>query len=264
MNDEFLIKRIFELSDRCYRDNYPINSDFLSESELSEVYGKIKHQDIISSSINSVSYLIYGGREDADRNMICFIPDYMERDQFLEIERTENNLIKLLLVSPLNEKFVDSLSHRDFLGTLMGLGIKREKIGDIILDNQNAYIYVAADMASYIKDNLFRVKHTSMKVKELPLKDYEFKREFKNLSFSVASVRLDNIISGILNFAREKAKKLIKSEKVYVNGKIISDPAYKLDEEDKISIRGFGKYIYESEGGRSRKGKTYVSIKKYI
>ncbi|MBO8128108.1 MAG: hypothetical protein H0Z39_02770 [Peptococcaceae bacterium] len=153
------------------------------------------------------------------------------------------------------------LEHRDYLGALLGLGLRREKLGDcLVLDNGYAVIFVAAEVASFIEQHLDRVGRHTVVIKRL---EGEFQhqppppREYKA---SVASLRLDAIIAAAYHLPRTKAARLIEQGKVRVNWRVRTDPAMRLTEGDMISCRGYGRVWFLRHDGYSKKGKERVVL----
>ena len=156
--------RIRDLYEKAYNSNYLTHTCFLAASELAQFHAILRKQGISSKvhAVNGVPYLIFGGRADADRNVVVFLPDYMTEESFLAEEPAQGDVIRCLHVTPLNRKFTDALTHRDYLGALMNMGIERDQIGDILCGDAEAFIFVLSDMADIIARELTRVKHTSV------------------------------------------------------------------------------------------------------
>lgn len=202
-------------------------------------------------------YTLFGGAENSER----VIARFGDPDDFGYLQGFPIAIIK---AEPLLKKFADSLSHRDFLGAIMNLGIERKNIGDIIVNNSVAYIFVIDKMAQYILENLTKVKHTVIKtslVEDIPEGEL-YKTE--NCSFIVSSLRLDCIIAAVYNLSRNQTNEIFSSKKVFVNGKLTENTSHLIKENDIISVRGFGRFIFISTGGTSKKGRTYISIDLFV
>ena len=162
----------------------------------------------------------------------------------------------------LNEVSSDTVTHRDVLGSVMSLGIKRCKIGDIIVADK-VYFEVKNEITPYIISNLSKIKSKNVKpeIFEGALnKTYDF----KEIPMTVSSLRADCIISSLANLSRENAKDLIQSGKVSVNSKVFENPSKCLNQNDVISVRGSGKYIFSEIAGATKKDRLKIIIKKYI
>ncbi len=198
-------------------------------------------------------YALFGGTENSERVIARFgNPDDFGYEQDFPISIIE--------AKPKLKKFADTLSHRDFLGAIMNLGIERNNIGDIIVKDNVAYIFVIDKMAVYILKNLTKVKHTVIEATiKYNIPDGElFKTESR--AFPIASLRLDCVLASVYNLSRSQAVELFKEKKVFVNGKLIENISHVIKEKDVISLRGFGRFIYACEGGTSKKGKTYINV----
>ena len=158
-----------------------------------------------------------------------------------------------------------TLGHRDYLGALMGEGIKREKVGDILVSEKGAQIIIAAELADYLVHNFNKVGPVRISVKKAPiyaLKSIEI--QTINLKFTVSSPRIDNIIAGIFGVSRKDATFYIAHGKVFVSGREVSKPDLTLKGGEKIVLRGKGKAIYKGVSGTSKKGKAYINVDKYV
>lgn len=263
MDENKLFLKIIEDKFQRFKDYYAMdNSDFLSLEQQSTAAGFLR-------SARREGAFLYGGYSDAERKMVVFMPDYTGVTSEEEIEEwfTANPddcpLSVLDIKVPAAER--GKLSHRDYLGALMGEGIKREKVGDIIVSESGAQIVVAKEMAEYLCQNYRQVGRVSLSAKIVPISELntgEIKIEHEK--FTVPSPRLDNIVSGAFSVSRKDAVEAISRGKVFVNGVEMSKPDYSLKGGEKVVLRGKGKIIYKGESGTSRKGKTYVEIIKYV
>lgn len=263
--DKLLLGRIKDLARRSYEGNYVTNTDFLSASELYEVNALCAGEGLMTgrNQIEGVDFVIYGGPEEAERALICFLPSFMSEAEFLASEREQGDIISTILIEPVNRKFADELSHRDFLGALMNLGIERNRIGDIRSSASKGYVFVLKEVAGLICDELCRIKHTTVTCREVPVSDCDIVPEFCLVSGTVSSNRLDAILSLVYKLSRSKTAELVKSERVFVDGKTIVSPGYDLKDGERVSVRGFGKFEYKGESGVSKKGRLMISVKKY-
>ncbi len=202
-------------------------------------------------------FTLFGGVDGAERVVARFgNPD--------ELGYEEDFPIICIKVEPVLKKFADVLSHRDFLGAIMNLGIERDNIGDIIVNDSAAYIFVLNKMAEYVCENLDKVKHTVVKctvVNNIPESEF-YKTE--RVSFPVASLRLDCIIAAVYKLSRNQANELFVAKKIFVNGKLTENISHVLKEGDTVSARGLGRFVFSAVGGSSKKGKTYVYIDLYV
>ncbi len=260
--DTLLEGRINDLSKRAYNNDYLTHTNFLSASDISMFYSILRSLGLSDQvqKLNGVPFRIYGGHPDADRNVICFLPSYFSPEDFISLESATGDIIKCIHITPLNSKFADELTHRDFLGALMNMGIEREMIGDILIDGNDAYVFVVNDIAEIISKELCRIKHTSVSCSIVIPSECNVLPKFTHVSGSVASCRIDAIIAMVYHMSRGKSQDYINAEKVFVDGRIISDPGYTLKPGERISVRGIGKFIFSGIGPKTKKGRFYAEI----
>lgn len=248
MEDEQLLKKRFlDLSRQADNKGIVTFSDFLNLNELN-----IFHQ--VENTLVS-GFQIYGGYEFAERQMVAFLPDalYYEWDY-------PYSCIK---IEPAYPKFSDTLSHRDILGAVMNLGIERGKIGDILLKENTAYLFCTDSVKPYIFEQLEKIKHTIVKLSETDTKNLAIQPDFEHLSGIITSNRLDAVIACICKMSRSTASSMITSGKISVNGKEILHNTYVCKMGDILSIRSYGKYIFDAVSGETKKGRMKINYRKY-
>ena len=161
------------------------------------------------------------------------------------------------------EKFADTLSHRDFLGALMNLGIERDVLGDIKTGDKQAYLFCLESISEYIIDNLDKVKHTNVKckivdsMKELP------EEEPEEITILVSSERADGIISKVCKLSRNESLDLFRQGKVFINGRLCENNSKQITVGDVVNARGYGKFKVLSEPQMTRKGKLSMTVAVY-
>ncbi|WDC85882.1 YlmH/Sll1252 family protein [Caloramator sp. mosi_1] len=160
-----------------------------------------------------------------------------------------------------NFKF-EKLSHRDYLGALLSLGIKREKIGDINVFDDGAEIYVSKELSDYIVFNLNKIKHTGIKLEKITFEEARERVQFfKEIVVNAASLRIDAVISEVYNLSRSEASSLIKQGNVKINYISNDDQSYKLNDGDIVSVKGFGRFIFSSVIRNTKSQRLVLSIK---
>ena len=252
--DSLLKNRIRELDRQCYERDIIRATDFLDLREQS-----IFHS--LEGELSSSSHVLFGGHEDADRAMAFFLPSYMDAEYIGDYAA---ELMRLIKAEPINGRFTEELSHRDYLGALMNLGIERSKLGDILTEGGSACIFASSDIADYICDQLFRVRHTSVSCRIVELLACDIHPRFSELRINVASERADAVIAAVFRLPRETASSLIASGGAFMDGRELRKPSALLREGSRISVRGHGKFIYLGMENMTRKGRLYVDIKKYV
>lgn len=246
--EQLFRKRILELADTCFRRDVPVNTDFLTLSEQT-----IFHS--ISGMLPPVRFVLSGGFELSERKVVCFLPSYEES--------LWNPPFECLKISPLNRKFAEELSHRDYLGAIMNLGIERSMLGDIVLKDGDAYVFVLKKMSPYLQESVTSIRHTSVTVTVSEHAGEFLAPEYEEIQGTVSSVRLDSIVALCGRLSRTKAVSYIEAEKVSVNGQAAAQVSRTVKEGEILSIRGIGKFRFVGVGGQSKKGRTVVTIHKY-
>lgn len=164
----------------------------------------------------------------------------------------------------MNKKFSDALSHRDYLGAILNLGIERPKLGDILVEEDRAYVFCKDNMAEFISEELTRVRHTSVLCKQVPMGEFSYTPRTEMIRGTVASVRLDSVLALAFRSSRSSLSGWIEGGKVFVNGRAVLSNGYNLKEGDVVSARGLGKFRYLGMTAQTKKGRCYVDIEKYV
>ena len=251
MNKEELLlqKRLVELSRIAYTREIVTFSEFLNLNELNILHTTPKNM-LLSQ------YKTYGGYGLSERQMAAFLPDALYYDYQYPIQIIE--------ISPVNRKFAEELSHRDYLGAVMNLGIERCKLGDILIEDGKAILFAKEELAGYIMEHLTRIRHTTVRTSILLAFEDSYEPRYEELKGTVASVRLDTVLSLAYPLSRSKVTGLIEGARVFVNGKLVTSNGYRLKEGDILSVRKMGRIGYNGILSETKKGRYMVSIRKYI
>ena len=236
-------KRFKELAERARMRGIYIYSDFHSPEGIAEAY----------SVCGDHSIKVWGGADFCERAMIRFGDES-------DIGYEEEFPISIIAVEPKAKKFADTLTHRDFLGALMNLGVGRELIGDIIVSGNAGYVFVVSRMADLICESITSVKRTSVKcsiVTELPESACV---HIKDQSLNISSERADAVIARAFNLSRGSAKELFADDKVFINGRTSKGAGATLGEGDVVSVRGYGKFVFYGISGETRKGRLVADV----
>ncbi len=248
-NDEkIIISKVYDKYINAYKKYEISYTDFLNPAVTSKVNKIFKYDGEVDIFIN-------GGFDISERNIAIFV----NKNLYLDEVEAPITACKISY----NNKFSKTLQHKDFLGSLIGLGIKREKLGDIHINEGYAIIIVYSDISSYIINNLEYVGRTKVLVEEINLNEYNKEinnKEYKEKTITVASLRLDNVISNVFNLSRSNASKLINNEKVFINWETISNISKDVKEGDIITARGYGRMKIDKVKGVSKKGKMILNI----
>lgn len=246
---ELLKKRLTELAEKSYRNNQYVFTHFLNMAEMNAFYE-------IQREISYIPYTAFGGADQCERLMLRF-----GSEELFGYE--EPFPIRCIQAEPLIAKFADDFSHRDFLGAIMNLGIEREVVGDISIRGKQAYIFCTEKMASYIAENLVQVKHTSMRCKVLEETPEVLKPVLVRKEITAASDRIDAVIGKLCNLSRSQSVLAFREKKVFVNGRQCENNSYFLKPGDMVSLRGFGKFVYEGIKYETKKGKLCMEVSIY-
>jgi len=204
---------------------------------------------------NGIYGTLFGGYIDAERKILGVFPDWQETDFSLFP-------IDVLRVTKKGE---GDLSHRQYLGTVLSLGIERDKVGDILADDDGAYIFLCSDISEFVRENLSKVgrigvfaEYADMESLKLP------EKKFEETECVAASLRLDAVLAGLLGKSRNETKNLILSGRVSVNHFEVQKTDFLINEEDLLSIRGFGRARLCKIGAKTRSDRVHLTFKKYI
>ena len=200
----------------------------------------------------------FGGFHGAERQMLIYVPEYMELDTLLE----EDAPLCCLRATFFEE---DSLSHRDFLGALMGAGIGRETVGDICVGKGYCDFFVTAEIAPYILQSFTSAGRTKLSIFQIPLAEASIPEpEVKEIRDTLASLRLDSVISSGFRIGRSLAAQYVSAGKAAIDGLPCEKPDKAVAEGAKISVRGLGKIKLASIGNRTKKERISVVIHRYV
>ncbi len=245
MVSEEFSKRISELLHRSLSRNIYTYTPFLNPTAQAEV-----------SAFAGENVVFFGGADFAERKIARFGKEE-------DVGYTEEPPIVILKLTPKGAKFTRELTHRDYLGAILNLGIERDKIGDIFVNGENAYLVADEKIGDFLIENLGRAGRNTLFVSVCDEVPEEFRPKVERKSVSVQSNRVDAIISRVFNLSREDGSSAVKDGAALVNGKEVN-PSYPLKEGDAVSVKGYGKFIFSGEGGTSKKGKTYIEIELFI
>lgn len=250
--ERILVSRILdkiELSDKNLKIE---NTDFLNLNE------QIVAKNILNKSKRKG--IFYGCFEDSERKMLFIIPSKFEK-KLDELKINYEDYVGIIRIK-LSSKIKEQYSHRNYLGAIIKLGVKREKVGDILVDKEGADIIVSKEILKFLKLNLSglnRFKECELQeIKIDELKKIEIISKHKTIQ--VSSMRLDNIVSELANTSRNKSSQIIESQRVFVNYVCETKNTKQIKENDTITIRGKGRFIIKEIVGNTKKGKLNLKI----
>ena len=244
---ELIKKRLIELYERAERSSYYTYTDFLGLME----------QSLLVEALGFAKYKAFGGAVGAERVVVRFGDEE-------DIGYDEPFPISILKITPKSQKFADKLSHRDFLGSLMNLGIERRCLGDIAIIDNVGYLFCLSDIADYISDSLTRIKHTEVTVSTIDtLPEGElYKTERRTVQAS--GERLDAIIAKVFSLSRDDAQRLFAKGLVFLSGREVSSVSKTPKEGEVVSVRGHGRFIYRGVQSLSKKGKLNIEVDLFV
>ena len=248
-DDKLLLAKLWDKINAGMQRNIPASTAFLSPRELELARFLFGQQDGLHA---------FGGYAEAERKMLIYLPDYLD-----ESALTDEYCPVVCLRADFYEG--DTPTHRDFLGALMGAGISRESVGDICVSKSSCDFFVTSQIASYILQNFTSAGRVKLSLSAIALKDVAIAEpEIKEIRDTLASIRLDSVISSGFRISRGLAAQYISAGKVAVDGLPCEKPDKTVAEGSKISLRGSGKIKLVSIGGLTKKGRIPVVIHRYV
>lgn len=246
MNDEMLKKRLLELSARADARGRWMYTDFLTLAE----------QDILSRLRLATPYVLLGGTDTAERRVAAFGSEF-------QFGYGPEAPVCCLEVSPTAQRFADELTHRDFLGSLMALGVRREVLGDIVIHENRGYVFCLDSIADYISEQLCQVRRTTVSVTVAEALPPALTTLPEISVLVVASERLDALVAAVYKVSRSESSKLFEQERVFVNSRAAKSSSAMPESGDIVSVRGLGRFRYEGISAQTRKGKLRVEVRIY-
>lgn len=267
MDKESVLRRIAKAEDRLFVSRLldkavkAMNAGVITHSEFLDPYQRTIVEKALSD-LPDANILQDGGYPGAERVILVFCPDFVfdgDEDYTTYMDKHPISVLNLEV------KNAGKLTHRDYLGSLMGLGIKRKKIGDILVKEDGCAIFAMSDIAGYVQYNLSKVGNTRIKVTLGDMEELDIpEAKVRDINTTVASLRLDCIASAGFGTSRTRMADLIKAERVQLNWETTDNPSKQVKEGDTISMRGKGRIVLEEIGRITKKGRTGVLIRKLI
>lgn len=263
LDEKLIIAKLADKIKYSKNNNKLVNTEFLN----------IHKREILQKELNRLkekNYLFFGGFEDSEYKVLIMYPDKF-KEEFIDYEtstiaqKSINSIIKVIRIK-LPKELVGTYEHRDYLSAVMKFGLVRERIGDIIVHEDGAYILVLKENAEYLKNSLKElIRFRKSEIDTIDIGEIKLKAiEFEDITILINSNRLDNFVSEIAKISRSKTDELLDNEKVYLNSKLETKASKEIKEGDIIVIRGKGKFKVNKFQGINKKGKQIVEIKKYV
>ena len=245
--ERLLLGRVWDKYDQCRRRNLPACTEFLSPQEQAAA------ERLLHMLGAAEGWAFWGGYEGAERRQLHFLPDWQEGP--------DETAIRALRCT----YYESGLTHRDFLGSLMALGLTREKIGDILVADRSADVLVSASVADHLLREWSAAGRTALHVTEIDPAELTVPvQQTKLLRDTVSSLRLDSVLSVGFSTSRGKAAEVIAAGRVQLNWADCQKPDRLLREGDVISVRGAGKCRLTEVGGMTKKGRVFITVERYL
>nr|WP_298573448.1 YlmH/Sll1252 family protein [uncultured Mogibacterium sp.] len=253
-NDKIITARIEDKLEQCERGNYITTTGFLN-----------MHEQALAMHITrgraDVKSFFYGGYEDAERRILMFIPEGYA-------DTLEEALEMISPLSVLHIKVVPSgrkLTHRDYLGSVLSLGLDRSVIGDILVNEKGADMIVNSEIVNFLLSEFHSAGHTNLQITISDIGELEVpEQRVKAVRDTLSSPRLDNVVSTAFHVSRSEAVRAIKGGIVFVNHEEVTKIDKRINEGDMIVLRGKGKAILSELSGLSKKGRIWAEFKVFI
>lgn len=246
INDNILLSGAADLYTLCEKRGSAVFSKFYDAGEQAV---------LCDNRMIRPEACMFGGHESCERKILGVFPEWEEPD-------SAEFPISLVGISC---SFKKDFSHRDYLGSLMGLGIERDRIGDILVTDEEGFVFLHQSVADYVIMNLRKIGSHGVKLRLVETKDFNFPEgKFQIVRSIAASLRLDAVVAAGLGISRSKAAALVDHEKVSINHRPTVDMSAKVTEGDLFSVRGFGRFILQEVSGETRSGRLHLTLKKYL
>ena len=254
--DKLLISKMLDKIELSKSKNKIENTDFL------DMYQKYLLEKILKQEKMN-NYIISGGTEDTERNIIVFYPEKLKE----VVNKNYKKILPIICIRiNLPKEMYGKYSHRDYLGGLMKLGIKREKIGDIFVFKDGVDLLILDEISKFLLNNISSLtRFGKSKIEKISIEDIRTKEINKEeINVIVSSMRLDCIVSELLKTSRGKAEDIIKEQRVFVNFENVDKLTKQIKENDLITIRGKGRFEISKIEGITRNNRVKLIVNKFV
>ena len=246
LDENMLRARTRDLAEQCDRKNRTVTTGFLTPAEMTIVHA--------SAERSGIPFKISGGYETAERRILLFLPDYLEA-----AEPDWDEYLQVLHITAAK----DGLDHRDYLGAILALGMRRDQIGDILVQEKSARVIVLPGISEFLTLNMEKAGSTRVTITRETLADLVIPdSQLITITGNVSSLRLDNVAAEGFNMPRSEMAERIRSGQVHLNFVPELRPDHALKPGDMISLRGYGRLNFVSIDGRSRKDRFFITLEK--
>ena len=246
--ERLLLGRVWDKYDQSHQRSIVVTTAFLSPQEQAAAVRLLHAMGV------ETGYAFFGGYDGAERQQLHFLPDWAWEPETAAVRAIRCSWYQ-----------GDALTHRDFLGSLMGLGLTRESVGDILVAQQSADVLVSAAVADHLLQSWDSAGRVHLRTAEVELSHLHIPvAKCRIIRDTVSSLRLDSVVSSAFSLSRGKAAEAIESGRVQLNWTVCQKSAAEVAQGDTISLRGLGKCTVEEVGSQTKKGRLFVSIKRYL
>lgn len=251
-DERLLLARVMDKLDFAHQRDVPAHTFFLSIAERAST------ERLIAAS-GHPRHVFWGGFEGAERTVCAFLPQWQEPDHF-----TDDDEGPLCAVAISYQRDAD-LTHRDFLGSILGLGITREKVGDLLVGEGRCQVVLLREAEHILCSQLSQVGRQKVSVAPCPLSNLSVpEKTVKLIRDTAATLRLDAVASSGFSLSRSKMADLITSKRLTLNGRECDKPDRAVAQGDVFTCRGLGKCVLKEVGGQSKKGRIMLVIERYM
>jgi len=241
--DRLFLSKMCDIAEKSFDSGRVLFSRFLNPGQ------RLLAESRLTADFNVA---FFGGYEDAERTVAAF-GEFFEKPSYP------------IVAVKVEYRGKKQLSHRDYLGSVLSLGIKREHMGDILVNDDGAVMFFTEEIADFIMMNLTRIASSPVKLSVTDdLSQFDVERQFKETQTSVSSMRLDCVLSAVTGKSRSQSVAAIEEGICTVNYSPVKNARTQIKDGDIISVRGFGKFVVETNGSLTKKGRVHLKAKKYI
>lgn len=248
--DDAQAKRFLELAQRAWNQGTYAFTNFLDLAALTCFYQT-------APALPPVPYALFGGAEGCERKVLR-----LGNEGFCGYDQPFP--IACLKITPVNPRFAEPLTHRDFLGALMALGVQRELLGDIIVRENETYLFCLERIADYIAVNFTQARHTALRCQRVDAPPAGALFTLRRQTVQLSSERLDALVAHVYKLSRSDAQALFPAGKIFVDGRLCENTGATPKAGQIISVRGFGRFRYQGLDSLSKKGKSNVVVELYV
>ena len=246
-DDRLLLSKVIDIALESEKKYCMTFSQFLNGYEITLATYALNNIDI--------NHKFFGGYDEAERKIILCFPEF---------SKPSEDEIPICVIK-VTGRDIKKLSHRDYLGSVLSLGIKREKIGDIIVFDDVSYIICMKDISKYIISQIRKIGNVGVKLELCCLREIDIpQKRHKDTEVVISSLRVDSIVSAMCHISRSKSAEIIKNGNLAVNWQNITDVSFKGNEKDLFSIKGYGRFKIISVNGFTRSERIKVTVRQYL